>query len=788
MPAAHPTFQAALAHLARGALDEAEKACRELLKQAPADGQALHLLAMILVRCGRPADALEPLKQAVRAMPGDAAAWNNLGELLRLSEQYDEADAAFDTAIRLAPDFPEPHYNRALVMKARGAPAAARAELAKAIELRPAYAKAHFVLANLLAETGELPAAIQAYQQAIASQPRYTEAYQNLSVALERLGQHDRALACLERAVAASPNDAQAHGNLGAAYSRAGLGQKASASLRRAAEIEPEAASRHTALGDALRNQGQLAAARTAYEAALRRNADSADAHQGLGLVAREQAREADAERHFSRALELAPDDDVMRCNWALTLELWGRIDEASQQYRRVRSADRWAELHRGTLCPFFPRDHAEIDAYRDHVARVLDEYEADPPRPAQPAELVAANCHAPFAWPYHGRDDRPLKARWASLVARSFLADQPPAANGPPHVGLVVTKGHESIFMRSMRGILERWPRRDWQMTIVCAATGKSALAEGLARAAVDFLPLPDELAAGARAVREARFDLLYYWEVATDVTNYFLPFYRLARVQCTSWGWQVTTGIPQIDYYISSRRLEPPDAGAHYSERLILLESLPTCYARPAVPEPRPSRQTSNLPADAHIYFCAQNLLKVHPDFDDVIARILERDPQGLVVFTSGRYDQRAALLRARWQARQAFDLDRVRIVPGLAEREYLGLMAAADVALDTLHYGGVNTTYDAIAAGTPLVTLPGAFQRGRYALGVYDCLAIDDCIAGSIDDYVSRAVSLAGDPQRRRDVSQRLLAASPVLFDQTAPALELADCFEDLLARVP
>jgi predicted O-linked N-acetylglucosamine transferase (SPINDLY family) len=230
----------------------------------------------------------------------------------------------------------------------------------------------------------------------------------------------------------------------------------------------------------------------------------------------------------------------------------------------------------------------------------------------------------------------------------------------------------------------------------------------------------------------------------------------------------------------------LEPEDGPSHYTERLALLDSLPTCYARPQAPWPQTPRETWGLAADQHVYFCAQNLLKVHPDFDLVLAEILRRDGAGVAVLTAGRHAYRGELLKRRWEATIPDVLDRVRILPGLVERDYLSLIATADVSLDTLHYGGVNTTYDALSLGTPVVTLPGRFQRGRYTCAVYRRLGISDCVAGSTDNYIELAVRIASEPDYRRELRQRILAASDVLFDDPKPALELDECLQRLLAE--
>ena len=46
-----------------------------------------------------------------------------------------------------------------------------------------------------------------------------------------------------------------------------------------------------------------------------------------------------------------------------------------------------------------------------------------------------------------------------------------------------------------------------------------------------------------------------------------------RLAPAQATSWGHPTTSGLPSIDYFLSSELMEPPNADEHYTERLIRL-----------------------------------------------------------------------------------------------------------------------------------------------------------------------------------------------------------------------
>ena len=88
--------------------------------------------------------------------------------------------------------------------------------------------------------------------------------------------------------------------------------------------------------------------------------------------------------------------------------------------------------------------------------------------------------------------------------------------------------------------------------------------------------------------------------------------------------------------------------------------------------------------------------------------------------------------------------------------------------DVFLDSFHWSGGVTTFDALALGVPVVTLPGTRMRGRQSYGMLKELGIEDTIASNVDDYVRIACGLGRDPAWRKDLSARILEAHPRLFD--------------------
>jgi predicted O-linked N-acetylglucosamine transferase (SPINDLY family) len=102
----------------------------------------------------------------------------------------------------------------------------------------------------------------------------------------------------------------------------------------------------------------------------------------------------------------------------------------------------------------------------------------------------------------------------------------------------------------------------------------------------------------------------------------------------------------------------------------------------------------------------------------------------------------------------------------------------MVLSDVSLDTRPFGGGNTSWQAIAAGTPIVTWPGRFLRGRYTQALYRLTGVEDTIVDSADAYVKTAVRLAHDAAFRADVTARVEAGADRTFSNMTHVRALHD----------
>ncbi|MEM9490476.1 MAG: hypothetical protein AAGC55_15115 [Myxococcota bacterium] len=93
---------------------------------------------------------------------------------------------------------------------------------------------------------------------------------------------------------------------------------------------------------------------------------------------------------------------------------------------------------------------------------------------------------------------------------------------------------------------------------------------------------------------------------------------------------------------------------------------------------------------------------------------------------------------------------------------------LLAFADVSLDSFPFSGGNSTYQALAMGTPVVTLPGDYLRGRLSLAILCELGLTDCVAMDIEDYARIAVRLATDARYAKGVGRRIERGAADIFD--------------------
>ncbi len=238
---------------------------------------------------------------------------------------------------------------------------------------------------------------------------------------------------------------------------------------------------------------------------------------------------------------------------------------------------------------------------------------------------------------------------------------------------------------------------------------------------------------------------------------------------------------GHPAIDHYLSSDLVEIDGADAHYSEKLVRLPSLLAYQRRSAGPTVPATKSEFGFSENAHIYACLQRPLKIHPDFDALLAGILGEDERGLVVLLKNRTGASGDLLSQRFRASMPDVCESIVLFPWLDHDRYLRLLSLAEVVLDPLHYGVGSSAYDIFSLNLPLVTLPGRYNASRYAQACYRRMGLSDLVASDAIDYVAKATRFGKDAEYRASMRDQITQRSEALFEDPS----VVKAFEEHLA---
>lgn len=562
------------------------------------------------------------------------------------------------------------------------------------VELLPHHAEAKHLLGIVCSQQGKHNEGVNWILQAIQRQPAHPPYYNNLGLVYAKMQKWKNAQEAFRAATRLAPQFAEAWFNLANVTKSAGKIEEAIRYYKKTIKLTPNHARALYNFGNTLLANGKPKSAREQFEKAIAVDPNYADAHNNLGSALEAWSEYDQARIHYERSVALKPSflDAVKNLANAYIREgNYEKGHELLEQYLKQRYNSEWDDLILANCSPIIFESSTAIEKYQQELLASLQKY-LQQNLPFDFANLHERQLEPSSNLPYQGKGTKTIKLLYGKLFNRYLpeIQRKTPLQNVKPHIGFVVTNGHEGVFMKCMAGILNNFDLNRFQVTIVCSLPhGEQKLRPAIKHPLVNYLGIPKELDQALQVIARANFDVLHYWEVGTDYQNYFLPYFRLAPVQCATWGWPTTSGIPQMDYFLSCELLEGEQADEHYSEQLIRFKKLPTYYYRPPVPAELASIESFDLPKDTPIYLCAQNLRKVHPDFDQLIKMILEKDENGQIVFIQDSRSNITNLLKNRLAQICGVNANRIHFLPRMSAERYLNLVAKVDVILDTLYY---------------------------------------------------------------------------------------------------
>ena len=608
--------------------------------------------------------------------------------------------------------------------------------------------------------------------------------WNNYGVVLKDRGDHKLALKAFEKAVSLRPDYADAWSNVGLMQAELGHLKEAEGSIRQALNLEPKHpdALRHLAV--VFREKGDLQEALRLCEDAAAVAPNKAETHDVKGRILRASGKFEDAATAFEMARQCNPNADDVQLNLGFAYADLDETEKAREAFAKAAEIrqDRptWKLRHLG-LCPSIFQSSTDIHEYRAQLERQLsDTLDA---APSFDWKTILRDGFIPsFQLSHHGVCNRKLKEKFANLFVPHFPRRRPKRKpRNKIRIGFACTRYHQGGFVRGFGGVMERLDRNRFDVIGLVSQDVVSVCRSRVRTNDVTWLGFPHNLEQAFRVFEQAECDVVVHWTPGTDNMNYFLPFLPLARVQCIGFGMHGTTGIPGIDYCVSSKLFERgPEAAEDYTEQLVQFESATCWQERPQVPSPA-SRSDFGLPASGPLFFCPQRMAKFHPDFDPILKSILETVTDGHVCVLSGIRPRACRILGQRFEKTMGESLARrILFVPTQGAGNYLRLLSVMDVVLDMPTYSAALTGYDAFGIGIPVVTRPGTHMVERYADGLYRQMRLAHLVARDDEEYVDLAARLANDSDYRAHVKQQIQQHSSSLYQDPLVVQEYEQFF--------
>jgi predicted O-linked N-acetylglucosamine transferase (SPINDLY family) len=663
--------------------------------------------------------------------------------------------------------------NNGIIAHRSGRLAEAEQAYREALTLEPNHPDLNHLLGVAVSQQGRHLEAVEYIQRAVAVNPAVPAFYNNLGLALHGLNEVERAEASFRHALKLDPAYAQAHNNLGLVLKDRARLQDAAACFTQATALASDYADAWNNLGNVLHDLGRIEEAVINYRRAIDLQPGLAKAYNNLGTALQVQERHDEAIKWFRRALGYQPNDAAALENLALSLKSQGRMAEALESYRQafqIEPSDA-VRYELATVLPLINASTAEILRCRQTLIDALQGLI----REGVQLDPIQRPIGTLFYLAYQGLNDRPvheLVARLCAGAGRDLTGGRRPRKSERIRVGFLSYFFRDHTIGRFWKETLQRLSRQQFEVVVLAITPQDDPVTRRIREAVEHYVVLPRHPAEARRLVAQEQLDVLVFTDVGMEPLSFALAINRLAPVQCATWGHPVTTGLPTIDYFLSSEALETEVSQEHYTERLVRLPSLGLYLEQPAMPGEARSRIDFGLPPEGRLYGCLQSLFKLHPDDDTLWAQILRTDAEGHLVVLGDPASPVGQALRERWVCAMPDVLDRIHFVPALPHDDFLRLTSLMDVMLDPLHFGGGRSSYEALALGIPVVTLPSEFLRGRITYAIYQRLGVGDCVARDREEYVQLALRLAQDAKHRDFVRQKIRAGCPRFFaDQQA-----------------
>ena len=566
---------------------------------------------------------------------------------------------------------------------------------------------------------------------------------------------------------------------------------RGSALLTKAIELKPDFPEAYLNLGNIYDKCKKYKEACQAFKKAIDSRPDYLLGWYNMACILKKIQNTAASIKAFQKALSLDPNHTKSLSELPSLLFAHGRSQEAWEVLDKLYTltGDPAAAISRDSIMPVVVQSWEEIYKIRQSFSDAMDKYASSNFKVEEPQRDIN---RASFRLAYHALNNKEIMRKQAAMysnVSPHLLYTAPhcsdltyyPKKDGKIRIGFISKFFYVHSVSRCYNRMIEHLANTA-NFEVYLISTDLIGYADeevhSVASCVKTEIKVPNKIKVAQQMVSDLKLDILLYTEIGMDQLSYCLAYARLAPIQGVLPGHPDTTGINNIDYFISCTLAEIENAQNNYTEELLLFSDIPQYLERPKRVTDLKSKEELKIPTDKNIYSCPMKMQKLHPDFDIIFEKILEKDKDGVILLFNDQGDLPNQLVTRLKKIIKPEYMERIVFVPWASSKTFPHYLVHSDVILDPFHFGGGTTCYMIFSEGVPMVTWPGEFLSGRCAISCYKRMDIMELVAKDWDDYVDIAVKVGTDKKYRDNLQSKILEKCDVLYGNEKAINELSE----------
>ena len=219
-----------------------------------------------------------------------------------------------------------------------------------------------------------------------------------------------------------------------------------------------------------------------------------------------------------------------------------------------------------------------------------------------------------------------------------------------------------------------------------------------------------------------------------------------RVSPIQISWVGYPNTVGFPTIDYLISDKNLIKKSEEKFYVEKIIKIPNIFNCHSGFHF-----ERNYFDAPVNKNKYITFgsfNNFLKISDEVIEVWSNILKKINNSKLILKSSINVSNESILE---KFKNYGVHNSIKFVGKQDIEEHLKSYKEIDIALDTFPYNGVVTTFEALWAGVPVITMEGFNMMSRCGESILKNARLDKLISTNKDNYIKLATYYAKNPDK-------------------------------------